>query len=132
MVETPCSYQLLMHIKATAILQVGRRGEVLFPAGLYVYTGSGKRGLETRLRRHQSKAKTLHWHIDFLLADSRVDLVGIVRSVLNECDLNQKTEGKIVVKGFGSSDCQRACGSHLKKVSDFGPSLGQPTVPRMN
>ena len=35
-----------------------------------------------------------------------------------ECSLNKKTNGTIIVKGFGSSDCNLCCGSHLKYLGD--------------
>jgi Uri superfamily endonuclease len=31
-----------------------------------------------------------------------------------ECILNQKASGEIIVAGFGSSDCKNGCKSHLK------------------
>jgi Uri superfamily endonuclease len=36
----------------------------------------------------------------------------------DECVVNQKVAGTIVVPGFGASDCRRHCGSHLKRIAD--------------
>ena len=36
-----------------------------------------------------------------------------------ECSLNKKTIGTIIIKGFGSSDCNLCCGSHLKYLGDY-------------
>ena len=41
----------------------------------------------------------------------------IFKSKLNECELNQGTKGKIIIEGFGSSDCKNQCESHLKYLN---------------
>ena len=33
---------------------------------------------------------------------------------MTECSLNKKTKGIIIINGFGSSDCNLCCKSHLK------------------
>jgi len=112
----PRTYQLAIETKRAMRIRVGRLGEFLFPAGLYVYTGSARRGLGARIRRHLSSTKRLHWHIDHLLAASGARIASISVFDEPECVVNRRTPGEIVVGGFGSSDCTSGCGSHLKLV----------------
>lgn len=112
----PRTYQLAIRIARTIRIQVGRLGQFTFPAGRYVYTGSARRGLDARIRRHLSRAKRLHWHIDYLLAAPGAKITRVVLADNPECALNRSTRGVIVVPGFGSSDCGSGCGSHLKLV----------------
>ena len=111
----PISYQLVIRIARSKNITVGRLGRLQFPAGDYVDTGSARRNMEARIRRHLSRTKRLCWHIDHLLADPAVRIVGVRRSVLVECLLNQRTQGRIVFPGFGASDCRAGCGGHLKR-----------------
>lgn len=108
------SYQLRIDVGSPVRIRVGRLGDFLFPAGRYVYTGSAKRNLEARIARHLRKEKTLRWHIDWLLSAPGVTLVAVKRSAAGECALNQSVAGKLVVPGFGASDCRNGCGSHLR------------------
>jgi len=64
-------YHLILHLKRPERLRVGRLGLQEFPAGYYLYTGSARRGLASRLQRHLCKEKTSHWHIDRLTRMSR-------------------------------------------------------------
>jgi Uri superfamily endonuclease len=113
----PRTYQLAIETKRAMRIRVGRLGEFLFPAGLYVYTGSARRGLAARIGRHLSGAKCLHWHIDYLLATPGARIAGVSVFGEPECAVNRRTPGAIVVRGFGSSDCTSGCGSHLKLVA---------------
>ncbi|HSF57479.1 MAG TPA: DUF123 domain-containing protein [Candidatus Binatia bacterium] len=51
---------------------MGKLGDAVFPAGTYVYTGSAMKGLAARVKRHCSRKKKIHWHIDYLLTLSDV------------------------------------------------------------
>jgi Uri superfamily endonuclease len=53
------SYQLVIEVPAPVRCVVGRLGEVEFPAGVYVYTGSARRDLEARIARHLRPNKKL-------------------------------------------------------------------------
>ncbi|MBZ0092365.1 MAG: GIY-YIG nuclease family protein [Sulfuricellaceae bacterium] len=106
------TYQLFFTLPAAAHIAVGKLGSFDFPAGRYVYTGSAKRNIEARLRRHRSRDKKLRWHIDYLLAYA--DGVETRVYAESECQLNQATAGMIPVPRFGASDCTQGCGSHLK------------------
>jgi len=110
------SYQLLIEVRHPIRCVIGRLGAFEFPAGCYTYTGSAKRGLEARISRHLRRKKAVHWHVDFLLGAPGVKITKVTRSCCDECRLNQVSPGKILVPGFGSSDCRAGCGSHLKYI----------------
>ena len=108
------SYQLRIWVQNPVVVRVGKLGTFGFPAGEYVYTGSGKRNLDQRLSRHLLPSKRLRWHIDYLLSDPEVRVIGHALSEMLECDMNQATEGDVIVPRFGATDCRNGCGSHLK------------------
>lgn len=108
------SYQLCIEVPQPVRCAIGRLGVFDFPAGRYVYTGSAKRGFEARIARHLRSAKTLRWHIDYLLAAPGVRVTAVRRSRRGECALNRSGAGGILVAGFGASDCSAGCGAHLK------------------
>jgi Uri superfamily endonuclease len=110
----PRTYQIVFRLCNPLSLPVGALGVRRFPAGRYVYTGSARRGLEARLRRHLSRDKRLRWHIDYLLSAPGVEVLSTRTFVEEECAVSQATAGEIPVEGFGASDCRRGCGSHLK------------------
>ncbi len=110
----PCSYQLYITLSRNAVIRVGALGRHRFSAGEYLYTGSARRNIEARIRRHCSDNKRLRWHIDYLLHHPAARVVRVERSILPECRLNQASVGEIPVPGFGASDCRSGCGSHLK------------------
>jgi len=102
---------------------VGRLGEFNFEPGVYIYTGRASRGLTNRLLRHQRLDKSLHWHIDYLTTHPNIKIIGITTVSPNpdeECVENQKLlkngYGMNCVNGFGSSDCQNRCESHLIRL----------------
>ena len=105
-------YCLTIHLKNTKKIKVGKLGMINFKKGYYVYVGSAMNSLESRLKRHLSEDKKLHWHIDYLL--KKAEITGIIYNENKkvECELSQflktKTDG---VKNFGCSDCE--CESHL-------------------
>ena len=109
-----CTYQLHILVKKPLKLQIGKFGEFDFPKGHYIYTGSAKKNIETRVRRHLSDDKKLRWHIDYLLINKEVEVTDVSYSKQAECKLNQSVNGKIIIKGFGASDCKKRCQSHLK------------------
>jgi Uri superfamily endonuclease len=111
------TYQLIFELPAPVRVVVGRFGVFDFPAGRYCYTGSARRAFEARIRRHLATEKRLRWHIDYLLAAPGVRIVDVRRLTLPECAINRQTAGEIVVAGFGASDCDAACGSHLKRIA---------------
>ena len=112
------SYQLNIDLARDIEVGIGKLGIYNFPRGKYIYTGSAKKNIDSRLKRHLAKKKNLHWHIDYLLDHDRSKIVKIIKSELDECQLNKNTIGKFIVKGFGSSDCRKNCLSHLKLISE--------------
>ena len=109
-------YQLVLHLPGKLRIKVGGLGTFDFPAGFYVYTGSAKRGLSSRIQRHRSKVKKRFWHIDYLLAKAEIHEVRLFKnSGLSECELARrvacKVEANVIAPGFGASDCN--CRSHF-------------------
>lgn len=114
-------YQLKLEIKENMSLKIGALGICSFEKGNYVYTGSAMKNLSKRVARHRRKEKKLHWHIDYLLVHSAVELSETVvfpSENREECIRNQEliNEGaEAVILKFGASDC-KICPSHLLKI----------------
>ncbi len=115
----PISYQLIIDIRETIEVEVGRLGAFVFPAGRYVYTGSARRGLQQRLERHRRRNKKAQWHIDYLLQRQEAQIVDVRTFAEEECLINSRQEGCVIVPGFGASDCRSGCKSHLKLLETF-------------
>ena len=101
------SYQFFITLSQDTKIHTGRLGLFLFPRGLYIYSGSAKRNIDKRIERHLSKIKKLHWHIDYFLMEKETAVIKVLKSELEECELNRSVDGKIIVKGFGSTDCKK-------------------------
>ena len=106
-------YCLIIEVDETSEIKIGKKlGKIQFEKGFYVYVGSAMNSLESRLKRHLSEEKKMHWHIDYLL--KKAEIVDIIYNENKkvECELSQylasKTEG---IDDFGCSDCK--CESHL-------------------
>lgn len=108
------TYQLFILVSEPLRLQIGRLGLYDFPAGRYCYTGSAIGRLHQRVARHFIRNKQLRWHIDYLLAAAGVGIFDVRYSQLSECQLNQTSKGRVLIPGFGASDCRQGCVSHLK------------------
>lgn len=108
------SYQLHIEVCKPVRVAVGRLGTLLFPAGSYVYTGSARKNLPARVRRHLTGGRSKRWHVDYLLAEPHVRITAVKMSTSGECTLNRRTRGVVLFPGFGSSDCRSGCRSHLK------------------
>ncbi len=108
-------YQLVVRVPRARTIAIGSLGHFTFPAGHYVYTGSARRGLESRIARHLRTQKKKRWHIDYLLRQGRVVAVRRYRGDHSECELNGKvgnlSGSRIIARDFGSSDC--GCYTHL-------------------
>ena len=107
------TYQLNIKVNQPLKVQIGKLGLFDFPKGNYVYTGSAKKNIDARIKRHQSKEKKLCWHIYYLLAESQAQIVSVLKTNKSECLWNQSLNGEVIVNGFDASDCQSGCGSHL-------------------
>ncbi len=112
------SYVLILNLKRTEVISVGKLGKCSFPAGYYTYVGSalGPGGLAARLKHHMHSPATPHWHIDYLRPRARLVEIWIGefeehREHLWATMLNQLNETVRRFKDFGCSDCK--CPSHL-------------------
>ena len=115
------TYVLALRLGSDRSICVGRLGEIDFPAGWYLYTGSalGPGGLRARVARHQRRLKSgkrAHWHIDYLREYTAWGGAwGRSSSQRLECAwasaLRCLPQAQIVAPGFGASDCQ--CPAHL-------------------
>ncbi|MFW6381142.1 MAG: GIY-YIG nuclease family protein [Bacillota bacterium] len=109
-------YLLEIYLPRSGSLRIGALGTFEFRRGFYYYSGSAQRGLQARLNRHSSQEKKFHWHIDYLLAASRLlDYYTWKAPRQGECRLAEwlrsNRGGQVPVPGFGASDCR--CDSHL-------------------
>ena len=106
-------YVLIFQLPEDMKVSVGRRGEVDFQSGWYGYVGSGKSGVEARVRRHLRAHDRPHWHLDYLvhLGKPTTAIIGHTEESL-ECPLARHLEASFqVIPRFGSSDCR--CSRHL-------------------
>ena len=114
------TYQLVIRVREAIQITVGKLGVLEFPAGYYVYTGSARKCIQARVRRHVTGGGPKHWHIDYLLGSPQAQVAGVRLFRASECALNRRTRGAVLFPGFGSSDCKNACGSHLKYAGESG------------
>ncbi|KYC54109.1 MAG: hypothetical protein AMQ74_00162 [Candidatus Methanofastidiosum methylothiophilum] len=110
------TYSLIIFLKDSREINIGKLGKFFFKRGYYVYNGSALGGFG-RVKYHLKENKINRWHIDYFL-----EKASIVKIILAEVKENyeheityrllKKDNAEIIVKGFGSSDCNR-CLSHL-------------------
>ena len=122
--NNPGMYSLLMRLDLNVDIFIRQLGLFNFLPGYYVYTGSALNGLNARISRHKRPRKKLHWHIDYFLKRAKIIKIFTYRTNQKlECKLNKRVQklpnARILVKGFGSSDCR--CSSHLTFFGDFNP-----------
>lgn len=108
-------YSLIIFLRENQKIKIGKLKKINFKKGHYVYVGSAMNSLESRVKRHLSEEKKLHWHIDYLLKNKNTEITEVIYNISAEkieCELSQyiskKTRG---IEGFGCSDCK--CESHL-------------------
>mgnify|MGYP002524245734 CR=1 FL=1 len=105
-------YCLIIEVDENQHLKIGRKLEIDFKKGFYVYIGSAMNSRESRVKRHLSKRKKLHWHVDYLLKNNEITEVIYNLDKKVECDLSQQlVKNNKYIKDFGCSDCD--CESHL-------------------
>jgi len=61
------NYLLLLNNETSFDMIIGKLGNTHFPEGYYVYVGSALNSLDSRIKRHHSKRKKQHWHIDYIV-----------------------------------------------------------------
>ena len=123
-------YSLVLFLQCKTVLSIGALGSQIFPKGYYVYTGSAFNtgGLKARIKHHINKNNPntrSFWHIDFFLTHQNSKVIGVVAMQTDkkmECKINSyikdEKEARVLVPGFGSSDCKKNCKSHLLFFSD--------------
>ena len=105
-------YCLIIEVDKNQYLKIGKKLKIDFKKGYYVYVGSAMNNLESRVKRHLSKTKKLHWHVDYLLKNNEIIEVIYNLDEKVECDISQKlAKNNTFIKDFGCSDCD--CESHL-------------------
>ena len=116
----PGSYALVFEISREVQVHIGRAGLHLFPAGTYIYAGSahGSGGLRARIAHHLRAASRPHWHLDYLFPHAIARCCYYtVNEVKIECEWSHLLAGlpgaRVVMPGFGSSDCRAGCLTHL-------------------
>ena len=103
---------MIIHVDDSKTIKVGKLGNIRFNEGYYVYVGSAMNGLESRLKRHLSNKKKLHWHVDYLLKKSEITDIIYNEKQKVECEVSSYISTNAVgVEDFGCSDCE--CESHL-------------------
>jgi Uri superfamily endonuclease len=112
------AYTLLIRVDSECEIQIGKLGGFVFKPGLYIYTGSAINNINARIKRHKSENKKIRWHIDYLLKEKDVHLIAYNKYYFHkECNVNKRIKeikcAKVLIKGFGSSDCKDGCESHL-------------------
>jgi Uri superfamily endonuclease len=117
MIDYPDSgvYLLKLRLDNNREIKIGALGQKNFPAGYFFYAGTAQKNLKSRIRRHYSKDKKMHWHIDYLLKEAElIDDYIFELPRKGECflaELMQSNGGQVLISGFGASDC--GCKSHL-------------------
>ena len=126
--KTDSGIYILLFELPPGTYKTGALGE-LHLEGIYAYTGTAQRNLHSRIKRHLSKDKKLHWHIDYIISKAKWIKVYIKEKAKKqkECETAKKLSKKFKgIKNFGSSDCK--CTSHLFSIDNeelFGNIVGK-------
>jgi Uri superfamily endonuclease len=132
------AYILKIEVPKDLVLRIGSLGEVLLPAGQFLYVGSARKNLTQRIARHQrlgiQKTGKLHWHIDYLLTHPEIKRIeAIPFPDGNECGISHKIslqKGVIApIPRFGASDCRSGCPAHLYHLAKNRKSKYPPAKP---
>jgi Uri superfamily endonuclease len=115
------TYVLFVSLDRDRKILIGKLGQIKFRSGTYAYCGSAMAGYRTRVGRHFSQDKKLHWHIDYLLQEAEPICAFLIPGGKDmECLLARllsSQEGSEPVPRFGSSDCK--CPSHLYHIEEL-------------
>ncbi|OPX18247.1 hypothetical protein BXT86_02200 [candidate division WOR-3 bacterium 4484_100] len=114
-VITPITYLLKIYLAKTRIIKIGALGRFKFKRGYYIYVGSARKNLGSRVERHlRKKMKKRFWHIDYLLEYGRVTDV-LLTHIPEEKVAQTLTKWlDIPAPGFGASD--KNSRAHLFKL----------------
>jgi Uri superfamily endonuclease len=131
------AYVLHLIVKRTVTLCAGAIGAITLLSGHYVYVGSARKSIKSRVARHRrlalTKAGKLHWHIDYLLVHPEIELIGEEAfAEYRECDIAQRIASlkgaSVPVPRFGASDCRSGCGTHLFRVEELEKNKISPVL----
>lgn len=133
MTSDPGTYVLVMKAPDEGEAIIGKLGTIRFEGGWLLYVGSafGSGGLRARVGRHLRDSKTLHWHIDHLLAEVDVSEVwwtdddGRWEEAWAEA-LRGMADARLPLRRFGAGDCR--CEGHLVQLT-VRPDPGMLEVP---
>ncbi|MGJ7921824.1 GIY-YIG nuclease family protein [Neobacillus sp. LXY-4] len=108
-------YAIELRLEEDRVIEIGKLGTFQFQKGNYIYIGSAKRAILSRLNRHKKPEKVNRWHIDYLRAHCEITKIITYEDTYGECslaeNLRKSKRGTFPIKGFGASDCK--CPSHL-------------------
>ena len=108
------SYIVILRLRKNSTISIGGLGDIRFRKGYYLYVGSARKNLSSRLERHRRRRKRLFWHVDFLraVAEFHVAVPFRTQDIL-ECAIARAVSeiAEWEIPAFGSSDC--LCSSHL-------------------
>lgn len=124
------AYRLYLRVPRPIVVQAGRLGHFRLEAGLYVYCGSARRGLQQRVARHRrlavGKSGNRRGHIDAVLLRR---LSRLVRTEVvpggDECALSTATatrrDAQVPIARFGATDYRHGCAAHFYSIDDDRP-----------
>jgi len=111
--ENHTLYAIFLTLPADETIKIGALGTFHFEKGDYVYIGSAKKNIISRVERHAKLDKTKRWHLDYFRSYCKVTAIQSFPEGDGECALAASfaQKGTIPIKKFGASDCR--CGGHL-------------------
>ena len=123
----PGTYLFNFAVLKDANIRVGKLANRHFLCGSYAYFGSalGPGGLQSRLKHHLNINNSKpHWHIDYLKPFTQPSTILFLISPDHlECQWRRIVQDipgiRTQVSGFGSSDCQEDCPTHLLYLGDI-------------
>ncbi len=103
-------YAVILHKELGEEISVGSLGDYYFDEGYYVYVGSAKKNILSRIKRHMDLEKNKYWHIDYLRGKTSFGgcLIFSRDNFSSEMDLvnwiEDRSSYEKIIEGFGSSD----------------------------
>lgn len=127
-------YCMVLKNPETREVTVGSLGTIRWPEGWTYYVGRAQYGWSSRLQRFTRPDQSLHWHVDYLVADPEIDLTYLLlfdELADGECDLAEwfanLDETEPLHEAFGASDCRAKCPAHAFSMEE-SPETIQPRL----
>lgn len=110
-------YAVFLTLNEDAAIEIGAKGLYHFAKGNYIYIGSAKKNILSRVERHYKIDKPKRWHIDYLRPYCSITKIQSYDYPDGECSLAAKlaAQGEVWLKQFGASDCK--CNGHLIRLN---------------